>query len=535
MIGYDVRRLTALLITVAACALALAPGASAAATSCAQPQWVAAWAGVPSDASPGTDISDLFSPSGDVKGTVSNATVRAMLTPTFGGSSVRVHLSNRFGTGPVTFTKTAIAKQAEGAAIAAKAVPVTFGGAASVTVPAGKDVVSEATAFSYKAFDNIAVSTYVSGDAGKPTEHYTARQTSYLTANGGGDHTGDQAAGAFTQHTTTRPFVTGLDVRAKAAAVVTFGDSITDGYQGQGPAGVPETKEGIDANGRWPDVLAKRLRAAGLPLAVANAGISGNRVLRDGAEGGNRDTYGPAGVKRLDLDAIQQSGVKTVILLEGINDLGQSPQADSAAVIAGYTDLITRLHQAGLRVVQGTLTPTGGTNNDYDSATTQAKRNEINAWIRTKSPADAIVDFDAAVRDPSDPTRINPAYDGGDHLHFNLAGYKKMGEAVSLAQLGAPKCPAAKLSVRVTPRRVNAVYGRSTTVRVRVRLGGKPVRGARVRLGNRRATTNASGVARLRVRLHKGGVRTIVVRAPGGLTKRVHVRVRLVKQPERSA
>src|SRR3954452_1641700 len=482
---------------VALLVLALAAPAASAAPKCPKPGWVAAWAGVPSDSSPGTDISDLFSPSGDLKGTVSDATVRAILTPTLGGSTVRVHLSNRFGSAPVTFASTTIARRAEGATIATAPTTVTFGGGRSVTVPAGGDVVSDRTAFSYRAFQDLAVSTYVSDDAGKPTEHYTARQTSYLTANGAGDHTGDAAAAPFTQHTTTRPFVTGLDVRARARTLVTFGDSITDGYQGQGPAGVPETAEGIDANGRWPDVLGRRLRAAALPLSVANAGISGNRVLRDGSEGGNRDTYGPSALKRLDLDAIGQPGATTVIVLEGINDLGQSPNADPAALEAGYTELIGRLHAAGLRVVQGTLTPSGGASDAYGTADTDAKRRAVNDWIKTTGGADAVVDFDAAVRDPSDPSRIDPRYDGGDHLHFNLAGYKRMGEAVKLTELGAPSCrEAAPLRVRVSGKR-RLVAGSTVKLRVTVRRGGEPVRGAIVRLGRFTATTRANGVARL--------------------------------------
>jgi lysophospholipase L1-like esterase len=480
---------------------------------------------VPSDSSQGADISDLFSPSGDVKGSVNNATVRAILTPTLGGTTVRVHLSNRFGTGPVTFGRTTIAKEGSGAALSTTPVRLTFHGVPAVTIRAGGDVVSDAAPFSYKAFDNLAVSTFMASDAGKPTEHYTARQTSYLTANGTGDHSGDPSAGPFTQHTTTRPFVTGVDVRsASAGAVVTFGDSITDGYQGQAPAGVPETKEGIDANGRWPDVLGRRLRAAAIPLSVVNAGISGNRVLRDGADGGEmRDVYGPAAVKRLDPDVLRQSGVTTVVLLEGINDLGQDASTSADSVIAGYRQLIARMHAARLKVLQGTLTPSRGATGDYGTAATESKRQQINTWIRTQGAADGVVDFDAAVRDTSDPSRINPAYDGGDHLHFNLAGYKKMGEAVDLMKLRRPPRCAPKLSVAVTPRRV--VAGRLTTFTIRVRAGGKPVHVARVELGGHRGVTRGSGVARLRVRLRRPGVHTLVVSASAARTARVPIRV----------
>jgi lysophospholipase L1-like esterase len=317
------------------------------------------------------------------------------------------------------------------------------------------------------------------------------------------------------------------------ASVVAFGDSITDGYQGQS-AGVPETAEGLDANGRYPDVLGRRVRAANLPLSVVNTGISGNRVLRDGGVGNsNRDTNGPAALKRIDTDVLTQAGASTVIWLEGINDLGQDPAASPTEIIAGYQQGIAKMHAAGLRVLLGTLTPSGGASgaeSSYGTAGVEAARQTINNWIRMQKAADGVIDFDAAVRDPSDPSRINSAYDGGDHLHFNLAGYTRMGQTVDLTKLALPPCgKAGSLSVRVTPGRIKAAYDRPTTVRVRVRLGRKPVRGARVRFGNRAAKTNARGVARLRMRLHMPGRRVIVVRAPGGQTKHVHVQVKILK------
>ena len=221
--------------------------------------WAGAWAGVPGDSSQGTDIGDVFAPSyepgpDDLKQPLSDATVRAMLTPSVGGSTVRVHLSNRFGTGSATFGHVTIGKQGSRATLAATPVPVTFGGKPSITLAPGRDAVSDPVAFSYAAFETLGVSVYVRGDIGKPTEHYQGRQNSYFTSNGAGDHAGDQAGDAFAHRNTTRPLVTGLDVRVARplGAVVTFGDSITDGYQGQAPAGVPESPEGVDANGRWP-------------------------------------------------------------------------------------------------------------------------------------------------------------------------------------------------------------------------------------------------------------------------------------------
>jgi lysophospholipase L1-like esterase len=525
------------LLFCAVCCMSLWAAPTALATSVCGPHWVAAWAGVPSDASRGSDIADLFAPSGEnspgnVKQPVNHASVRAILTPSVRGSLVRVHLSNRFGSVPVAFARTSIGKQAGGADLTQPPTPVTFHGKPSVTVSPGKDVVSDPVVFSYAAFENLAVSTYVSGDAGKPTEHYTARQRSYFTMNGAGDHTADKAGSAYSLHNSTRPFVTGLDIRTPTplGAVVAFGDSITDGYQGQS-AGVPETAEGLDANGRYPDVLGRRLRAANLPLSVVNTGISGNRVLRDGGVGNsNRDTNGPAALKRINADVLAQAGAITVIWLEGINDLGQDPAASPTEIIAGYQQGIAKMHAAGLRVLMGTLTPSGGASGaeaSYGSAQVNAERQQINDWIRTQKVADGVIDFDAAVRDPGDPSRINPPYDGGDHLHFNLAGYKKMGETVNLAQLRTPPTCTAALSVSVSPRNVNTTAGRLTTLKIRVRLAGKPVSGARLRLGDRRATTNANGQATLRLRFYKPGLRTLVASAEGASPARVQLRVRI--------
>jgi hypothetical protein len=205
----------------------LAAAQSAQAASCPAPHWVAAWYAAPSDASTGTDITDIFGPSGEVKTNVNNSSVRAILTPSVGASRVRVHLSNRFGKSSVRFASTTIAKQLQGPAVVASTIKaVTFAGGRSVTVPAGKDVISDPVDLTFNAFDNLAVSTYVSGNVGKPTEHYTARQTSYLTDSGAGDHSSDGRGDAYKNSTTTRPFVAGLDALLPGTyrAVVTFGD-----------------------------------------------------------------------------------------------------------------------------------------------------------------------------------------------------------------------------------------------------------------------------------------------------------------------
>ena len=171
---------------------------------------------------------------------------------------------------------------------------------------------------------------------------------------------------------------------------------------------------------------------------MLNLGIAGNRLLLDATAGGNPDVYGPATIQRLEADVLSTTGVTTVILLVGINDLLMSPNASAENLVDGYRDVIDRLHSRGVRVLQGTVTPVGG--NTAAPPDTEEKRQAINAWIREESPAEAVIDFDAVVRDPADPSRINPAFDGSDHVHFNLAGYQAMGNAVPLEQVDDPAC-----------------------------------------------------------------------------------------------
>jgi len=403
-----------------------------------RPDWIGVWAASPSDAS-----NFPIDASGNPKPTIGNSTVRAILTPTYGGSKVRVHLSNRFGTTQVTFADATIARRASGAAV----VPGTlerlqFGGSRSVTVQAGQDAVSDPVGLRFDALDDLAVSVHVPQNLGDPTEHFGARQTSYLTAAGAGDAARDPSGERFTRKTTRRPFVTGVDTIASgsAGAVVALGDSLTDGAQNQ-PNGVTESPVGLDANVRYTDWLARRLGAARMPLSVLNAGIGGNKMLHDGTFGGNLDFFGPSALDRLDPDVLRQAGVATVILWSGINDLSQSPRATPDELIAGYKKIIGRMHDKGLRVLQATLTPFKG----YPvtvagEADEEARRQAVNAWIRTQSPADAVVDFDRAVRDPADPSRLHPIYDDGEHLHMSAAGYRRIADTVPLRELALPRC-----------------------------------------------------------------------------------------------
>jgi lysophospholipase L1-like esterase len=360
-----------------------------------------------------------------------------LVTPHFGGDWVRVHLTNRFGTSPVVLNRVEIALGASGATL----VPgsrraVRFGGRRAVPIAAGEDVVSDAVRLPFRAFQELVVSVYVAGSIAHPTEHLVTRQTSYLTPPGSGDHVADRIGAAFTEltgiggYSTGWYFLDGIDARApkSVGAVVALGDSITDGFESSKNA-LTESALGLNANGRWPDDLARRLLRAHRPLSVLNAGISGNRVLT-----GN-SLFGPSALARLQRDVLDQAGVRDVIVLEGINDIGLSPGTPDSALIAGLKRIVLRLRAAHLHVLLGTLTPAEGTPlTGYGGVVANKKREQVNRWVRSQHMAE-VLDFDKAVRDPRDPGRLLPHYDDGDHLHLSLAGYRAMAAAVDLAEL----------------------------------------------------------------------------------------------------
>jgi lysophospholipase L1-like esterase len=279
-------------------------------------------------------------------------------------------------------------------------------------------MVSDAIDLAVPPVSDLVVDLYLPGDLGlgpsPVTTHNGASQTNYVS--GTGNHSGEAAmtvertAGAWF-------LLSRIEMAANrdAGAVVTFGDSITDG-----------ARSTADMNNRWPDVLARRLAARkGSTVGVLNAGISGNQVLGDGA--------GVSALARFDRDVLMQTGVTHVVIMEGINDIGiartnASPSAQD--LIAGHKQLIARAKARGLKVYGATLTPFEGA--AYWTAEGEAKRQALNEWIRTSKAYDAVIDFDKATRDPAAPTKFLPAYDSGDHLHPGDAGYKAMGEAVDL-------------------------------------------------------------------------------------------------------
>jgi lysophospholipase L1-like esterase len=352
--------------------------------------------------------------------TVTNQTIRQIVHTSVGGNRVRVVLSNAFGTAPIEIGAADIAlRDKESAVVAASVKPLTFGGNAKAAVLPGATLVSDPVEMRVAALADLAIDLYLPGDLGigpsPVTTHNGASQTNYLSASG--DHTG-AAAFAPTGQAGAWFLLSRVEVTAPAAtrAVVTFGDSITDG-----------ARSTVNTNNRWPDQLARRLAAQrGTPVAVLNAGISGNRVLGDGA--------GLSALARFDKDVLMQTGVTHVVVLEGINDIGvarSNPSPTAADLIAGHKQLIERAHARGLKIYGATLTPFEGAG--YFTQEGEAKRQALNEWIRTSGAYDGVIDFDEITRDPSAPTKFAPAFDSGDHLHPGDAGYQAMGDAVNLA------------------------------------------------------------------------------------------------------
>ena len=400
---------------------ALATAAPARAASCHGQRWLGAWAAPPSNTA----------------ASLSNRTLRLNLTPLKSGRVTRIRLSNRFGTRAVTFARVRLGKQRSGARL----VPgsnriVRFDGRRSVRVAVGKEVLSDPVRISFRAFQHLAVSVYLPGPTGPVTQHLQAHQTSFA---GAGDLSAGEGARGFSPAGTARPFVTGLDIRASGrdGVVAAIGDSITDGDQRS--ATIQEL--GVDEDARYPDFLARRL--APRRVSVLNLGIGGNRVLTD-----LLGFAGPSLLNRLGPDLLDRPDVTDVILVEGINDLGFDQALPADAVLDGLRRAVRRLHvlrrdrrRPRLNVLVGTLTPSfGAVEAGHATAQTEQRRQEVNAVIRAGAIGDGAVDFDRALRDPADPSRLAPAYNGGDGLHPSSAGYRRMAQAVDLGKLDGPAC-----------------------------------------------------------------------------------------------
>ncbi|MEV4346995.1 SGNH/GDSL hydrolase family protein [Actinoplanes sp. NPDC049596] len=366
----------------------------------------------------------------------SDQTLRMIVPPSAEGTRWRVRLTNEFGTRPVTFRSASAGLQSNGANLAPGTNrPLTFAGKRSVTVPAGRTVLSDAVPVRVTDAQSqrLAVSVHVAGASGPMTWHAASFTTSYLTDPNAGDHTADTADAAFPNSTTSWFFLSELLVqRHDPATVVAFGDSITDGFFST-----------INGRDRWPDVLQRRLDASGSDLTVVTEAIGGNMVTRIGrTPGGCTPCDGPPAIDRLDRDVLQRPGVRVVILLEGINDLGGG-NATAAQVIDGYREIIRRVHARGIKIIGATLTPSAGTEFGlYGTPETDAKRRAINDFIRTSGQFDGVADFSAVTEDPARPGHLRPAFDTnssvggpGDHLHPNRAGFLAMAGAIDLPQL----------------------------------------------------------------------------------------------------
>jgi len=345
-------------------------------------------------------------------------TLRQVVHASLGGSRLRVRFSNVFGDAPLTIAAATLATSlGESRVDGSTQRTLTFGGNPSVVITAGRDTLADVAAFDLAPLSNVAITTRFGAFPTVVTGHPGSRTTSYIQP-------GDAiAAPTLTGAVATAHWyvITGIDVLASApsAAVVTLGNSITDGRG-----------SGTDKQNRWPDELARRLQADPTTrhVAVLNAGIGGNCVLRS--------CLGPSALARLERDVLRPAAARWVLVLEGVNDIGQakSPaEADSIArgLTEAYRQIVERTHAKGMRAYGATILPFGGS--FYDAPYREGARAAVNQWIRTSGTFDAVVDLDSAMRDPAQPTHLAPIADGGDHLHPNEAGYRLMAAAIDLA------------------------------------------------------------------------------------------------------
>lgn len=349
-------------------------------------------------------------------------TLRLVVHTSAGGPRVRVRFDNTFAAAPVRIGSATVAVRASGAASRGAPVPLSFGGAAGVEIPAGAQAYSDPLGFAAPADTDLLVSFHLPGPVPAAPVHRLAQQRSYVSEPG--DHAADGSAGAYTSVIGSWPLLAGVDVGGGPGSVVLLGDSITDG-----------DKSTVDANRRWPDVLAGRLlRQHAVPrYGVLNQGISGNRVVSDRypGDGVSTDTAGVSALHRFDRDVLAQPSARTAVVFEGVNDLRWDASAQQ--VIAGLREIAARGHARGLKMLAATILPCEG--EARCTAAVDAERGAVNEWIRGGGVFDGVLDFDAVVRDPQRPSRMLPAYDSGDHLHPGDAGLAALADSVDLRLL----------------------------------------------------------------------------------------------------
>ncbi|HFF6211363.1 SGNH/GDSL hydrolase family protein [Stenotrophomonas maltophilia] len=387
-------------------------GLSSAASAAPAPHWVASW-----QASPQPVWGPEFLFPTLVPAALQDQTFRQTARISLGGSRLRVRLSNAYGTQPLRIGAASVAARAGDTP-----QPLSFEGQPGVLIGPGQERLSDPLPLATADRQALQVSVFVPGPMPVQTFHWEGRQTSWIAL---GDQSQAQALSGASS-TTARLFLAGIEVEAPTSArsVVVIGDSITDGATAS-----------LDQDQRWTDHLAARLAPRG--IAVVNAGISGGRLLRDG--------MGESAPARFQRDVLDQPGVSSVIVLIGINDISwpgtgfarKQARPTLAELQAGYRALAEQAHRRGLRILGATLMPFAGALpgtplDDYYHPDKDALRRQLNAWLRTDGPFDAVIDLDAALRDPADPSRMAAAYDSGDHLHPGDAGNRAMAEAVDL-------------------------------------------------------------------------------------------------------
>jgi lysophospholipase L1-like esterase len=380
-------------------------------TQAARASWVATWAASPMA---GSDIKQA-------EQGFRNQTVRDIIYTSAGGMALRVHLSNLFGTRPLTVGGASVGAVLDGGELVpGSSRPLTFGGRLTVTIPAGATVTSDPVSEAVLPLAELAISLYLPGPTGPATNHLYGEQTSFVAS---GDQVADAGGTSFSRHDHSWYFASEVDVRSATAAgtIVAFGDSITDGVGSE-----------FGANDRWPNYLARRLDAilGDRAPGVVDEGIGGNRVLSGSL------CFGQSAVARFERDALSEPGVRAVIVLEGVNDIGFAKASASACTVptgrgvtaaqieAGYLRLIAMAHARGIRVYLGTLTP---------APAREPLRGEVNRWILSSHAADGVIDFAAVTSAPGNSRYFNPAYNSGDNLHPNDLGYATMANAIPLA------------------------------------------------------------------------------------------------------
>lgn len=414
----------------AACFAGALSCAAAAQPAAAQPQehWYASWGASPYYT--GGAMAKMISTNVP---RLSNQTIRERVTLSHGGKALRVRLSNELSKAPLHIGAASIGYRVAGSTVL-RLIPLTFAGHAAAVIAPGAPLISDTVALPTHDGQQLQISLYFPDDTPIDSAHLVGLDPSYVSGPGDFTRTVDMPeAKPFQMFDNgehrkffARAFISEVDVAEPQPVhtVIAFGDSITDGFQStQGE------------NRRWPDDLARRISSAGLPLSVIDEGISGNQVLVDGA--------GPSALARYDRDVLAVPGGSTVIILEGINDIGFSggliPGLSRPDVIKpeelilGFRQLIERAHARGLKVIGATMTPFAGS--PAFTPQKEAVRKAVNHWIRTSGAFDAIVDFDKVALDPAQPDRLLPKYDSGDHIHPNDAGYLAMARAIDLASL----------------------------------------------------------------------------------------------------